>query len=210
MSRHICFRCACGEADFGASARFTYLVWEDGTGGLAAAGLGVPSRRASDGDVVDGGDFLRWWEPWTQGVREARDWLPVLYEVWRKGPGGFDHSAAGYFAWRGRVYMAQAAYDSLPAVPLSPETWEERRRDAGYEPPVVDDADAELSAALEQVSEDGEIRLTADAFERIFRGVPLSLEHGHLPDFFADELREADEMVRHAAARGEALTFYTY
>jgi hypothetical protein len=75
---------------------------------------------------------------------------------------------------------------------------------------VVDDADPDLSAALDQAGEDGEIRLTADAFERIFSGTPVYLEHGRLADFFADELKEADEVVRHAAARGETLTFYTY
>jgi hypothetical protein len=211
MSRHICFRCACGEKDFGASSRFTAVVWDDLLGALGEAGIENPYHPSGEDRTVDGGELLRWWEGTLGTLHGARGRLPTLYQVWheREGPNGRTAgSDAAYFACRGTVYMVEGVHEELNAVPLPPEVWAERRSRVPYEPPAVEDVAPELVDALS--STDGEVPLYVDEFDRIFSGTPMTLEHGNLADCFVFELREAEDVARHAAGRGEHVVIYTY
>lgn len=216
MSYHVCFRCACGEVDFGASARFTYVVWDDLTGLLDKV---APNpyrwlRNLPGQEVVDGAEFHRWWEGWLKALDEARARLPVLYEIWRRH-GEYEHSDAGYFRLFGTAYMADTSYDSLTAYEFDEERSEFPPADLPYAPPEVEQVAPDVADALfarESLEPSGprRIRLTAGEFERIFRGTPLRLEHGNLLDFHAGELRELSDAARHAAERGETIEFYQY
>jgi hypothetical protein len=216
MSYHVCFHCACGEVDFGASARFTYVVWDDLTGLLDKV---APNpyrwcRNLPGQEVVDGGEFHRWWESYLVALNEARDRLPTMYEIWQP-LGEFEGSAAGYFRLHGDAYMAYASYDDLKALELDERLSQLPPADLPYAPPEVEQVDAGLAdelflRAFPDRGGRNEIRLTADEFERIFRGTPLRLEHGNLLDFYADELRELSDAARHAAERGETIEFYQY
>ena len=212
MSRHICFRCACGKADFGASSWFTTVVWDDLTGVLEEIGPENPYRHLPDDAEVDGGDFHRWWEEKLARMRAVRDRLPTIHEIWLER-GESAMTDAAYFSWRGVVYMADSVYDRISATPMPPEVWEERAPSVPYDPPVLEDVAPELASMLSPDPEPrrpGAYLLRADEFERIFRGTPLELEHGDVLDFFAGELAEASAVARHAAERGERVILYTY
>jgi len=216
MSYHICFGCACREVDFGASARFTYVVWDDLTGLLDEV---APNpyrwlRNLPGQEVADGVEFHRWWESYLAALDEARGRLPTLYEIWRQ-QGEYEHSDAGYFRLHGDAYMAFATYDKLTAREFDEARWEFPPADLPYAPPEVEQVDPDLADELflrasPDQSGRNEIRMTAEEFERIFRGTPLRLEHGNLLDFYAGELRELSDAARHAAERGETIEFYQY
>jgi hypothetical protein len=210
MSRHICFVCKCREADFEGMSGFTTLVWNDLFDWLEAVGIENPYRYLCvDGTArVDGGELLRWWEDALGRMRGAGDRLPVLYEIWREWPGpgqGMTATEAGYFVLLGEGYMTDTSYDRLFAVHLTPEVLEERRATLSYAPPVVEEVAPEVAAALPL---EDKIELDADAFERIFRGTPIMLEHGRLPDFFARDFQELLTVFRHAAERGETVSLF--
>jgi len=216
MSYHVCFVCACGEADFGASARFTYVVWDDLTGLLDKV---APNpyrwlRNLAGQEVVDGAEFHRWWESYLAALAEARDRLPSMYEIWQPF-GEFEGSAAGYFRLHGDAYVAHGTYDKLTAMEVDEMRWEFPPADVPYAPPDVNEVAPDLADELflrARPDRDGrnELRLTVEEFERIFRGTPLRLEHGNLLDFYAGELRELSDAARHAAERGETIEFYQY
>ena len=211
MSRTLTLACSCRQAYYDASSSFTFVFWNDGLDALEEWGLDNPFRYCGDGMKVDGGELLRWWEDTLETLRAVE--LPTLYRVWREwqGPHGtLAASDAGYFRWRGTVYMAEDVFDRLSAVPMAPEVWEERRSEVPYDPPVVEAVAPEVAAALAPLPESarGEVRLSAEAFERIFRGTPLTLEHGELLDFYARELREIEAVIRHAAERGESVKLF--
>ena len=213
MSRHICFRCACGQAEFAASSRFTHLAWDDAMGVLRSLGIRAPFVHLVDDAEVDGGELLRWWEDALARMEEHRGRLPVLHEIWleKETPHGtFASTDAGYFRWRDRTWMASAVWDELYAVPLPPEEWERRREWQAYDPPSLEEIDPELAATL-SIDESGDrVPLSADAFGRIFRGTPLTLEHGDLLAFLGTEPSELREVARHAADRRETVVLYTY
>ncbi len=203
MSRHVCVRCACGEKDFDGSSLFTQVVWGDLLGALENAGIDNPYRYAEDDSEVDGAAFLAAWRGVLDGLEGARGRLPTLYEVWRRESADTEVSDAGYFALDGTVYMVEGVFDELVARPLLADVWAERRAQVPYDPP-------EAAAELASASPGADVPLTAEAFERIFRGTPLRLEHGELGDYFAGELREVEEVARHAAERGESVILHTY
>ncbi|HEX2202100.1 MAG TPA: hypothetical protein VHG91_02325 [Longimicrobium sp.] len=207
MSRHICFQCLCGEAGFEGMSRFTTVVWDDLYGWLGALGVENPYRSSSSAPVsVDGVDLLRWWEDVLGWMHAGRDRLPTLYEIWRERPlegGTAMETDAGYFAWRGAVYMVDTSYDRLFALRLPPGEVETRA--VPYALPVLERIAPELDGAFPEADE---IALDAAAFERIFQGSPLILEHGNLLDVFADDLRDAVAVARHAANRREPVSLF--
>lgn len=216
MSYHVCFHCACGEVDFGASARFTYVVWDDLTGLLDPV---APNpyrylRNLPGREVVDGAELHRWCEGWLEAMDGARDRLPVMYEIWL-ARGDFEGSDAAYFRLAGDVYVVHASYEDLTAGKFDGGRGEFPPADLPYAPPEVGEVAPDVGDALsrrESLEPSGprRIRLTAGEFERIFRGTPLRLQHGNLLDFFSDELRDLSAAARHAAERGETIEFYQY
>jgi hypothetical protein len=208
MSRHVVLRCACGEAEVDGSAWFTSVVWDDVLGSLEALGIENPYHALPDeGRQVDPAELLAWWEDALGKMRGARERLPVLHRVWRG-----NQTDAGYCVCHGRGWMVDASYDELTAVALAQEVWEERRAGLTYVPPVVEETAPELIPAFVAAVDAArpEVPLAADAFERIFRGTPLTLEHGRLSDYFAAELRAVEALARHAADRGEPVEIYGY
>ncbi len=216
MSYHVCFVCACGEVDFGASARFTYVVWDDLTRLLdrVAENPYRWRRNLAGQEVVDGAEFHRWWESYLAALSKARDRLPAMYEIWQP-LGEFEGSAAGYFRLHGDAYMVEASHDQLTAREFDEMRSEFPPADLPYAPPELNDvapdlADALFLRAVRDRDGKNELRLTAEEFELIFRGTPLRLEHGNLLDFYAGELNELSDAARHAAERGETIEFYQY
>lgn len=212
MSRHICFRCAGGHAEFAASARFTTLLWDDLLGVLRSQGLGNPFRSLPDDAEVDGAEFSRWWEAAVGTLAAAREGLPTLYQVWRvRADGETWESDAGYFRWRGEPYMVESVYDELVVLRLDEARWEERRAWVPYSPPVLDAVTPDVVPASRRGA-DGEPThaLSAADFERLFRGTPLRLEHGPFLEFLRPEVEEARSVARHAAGCGEAVVLFTY
>jgi hypothetical protein len=212
MSRHIAIRCACGQADFDASATYTTVVWDDVLGCMAEWGIERPWYPSFGPLEVDGGEFHRWWSGVRAVMDAARDHLPTLHEIWEEMPGTSGQplhgSAAAYFVWQGRTYMTQAVWDRLTARAMPPGAWEERRGWTHHDPPVLEEVAPGLAASFPA---EGEVALDAEAFEHIFRATPeINLEHGNLLDFFARELAELDDLARHAAERGEAVTLFEY
>jgi len=206
MSHHVKLRCACGEAAFDGSSWFTSVVWDDVLGCLVELGITNPYLMLpSDGRQVDAAGFLAWWDDVLARMEAGRERLPVIYRVWRG-----NQTDVAYCGCRGRGWMVEGTYDQLAGVALAPEVWEQRRVDLGYDPPVVEDVAADDAAAFASAGDGAraEVALPADTFERIFRGTPLTLEHGRLPDFFADELRALEALARHAADRGETVGVY--
>ena len=202
MSRHICFHCACGEAGFEGMRRFTTVVWDDSHGWLGALGVQNPYRDVPRS--VDGGELLGWWEDALRRMRDGRDRLPTLYEIW-EAHGAWASSAAGYFTRRGEAYMVDTDNDRLFAVRLAPGELEARRDRIPYAVPALERVAPELDAALPAGEE---IALDAAAFERIFHGTPLTLEHGNLLDVLDGDLRDAVAVARHAAERGEPVELF--
>jgi len=190
------------------SAWFTSVAWDDVLGCLEALGIDNPYHALPpEGRQVDAVEFLAWWEDALGRMRDARERLPVLHRVWH-GNG----SDAGYCACRGRGWMVEGSYDELTATSLTAAVWAQRRGGLAYVPPVVEEAAPELARVFSTPANAvrQEVPLTPDAFERIFRGTPLTLEHGRLPDFFAAELGAVEALARHAAARGEPVGVYGY
>jgi hypothetical protein len=211
MSRHICFRCACGREDFAASSRFTTLFWDDALGVLKSRGLDNPFRHLADDAEAEGAEFSRWWES-AVGKLAADDALPTLYEVWRiHADGQTWQSDAGYLRWRGEPWMVEAVHDELVVGKLEEAQWEERRRWVPYSPPVLDAAIPEIVPAPRSSGDrEPTYTLSAGEFERLFRGTPLRLEHGPFLDFLRPEIEEALGVARHAAGSGEPVVLYTY
>lgn len=212
VSRHICFRCACGREDFAASSRFTTLFWDDALRVLESRGLDNPFRNLADDAEVDGAEFSRWWESAVARLAAAHEALPTLYEVWRtRADADTWESDAGYFRWRGEPHMVESVHDALVVRRLDPAQWEERRRWVPYPPPVLD---AEIPEIVPAPRGDGDPEpahaLSAGEFERLFRGTPLRLEHGPFLDFLRREIEAARGVARHAAGSGEAVVLYTY
>jgi hypothetical protein len=206
MSRYVTLQCACGKAVVDSSTWFTSLVWDDILGCLEELGIENPYHEIPfEGRQVDPAAFLASWEDAVGRMRDARDRLPIIYRVWRG-----NQTDVGYCVCRGRGWMVEGTYDELTAAALTQEVFEQRRAGLGYAPPVAEEAAPELVAAFPSATDDvrAEVPLTADAFERIFCGTPLTLEHGRLPDFFAAELEAVEALARHAAARGEPVGLY--
>lgn len=210
MSRHICFRCEGGHAEFCASSRFTTLFWDDVLRVLERNGIENPFRYVDDDAQASGAELHRWLESVIGRLAEAE--LPTLYQVWRVYDDGETWgSDAGYFRWRGVPHVVDSVYDTLAVRPLDDAPWMELRPHIPYEPPVLDDVRPEIVPA-EGVDRDGTPlhTLSAADFERLFRGTPLRLEHGRFLEFLRGELDEALAAARHAAESGEPVVFYTY
>ncbi|HEX6747798.1 MAG TPA: hypothetical protein VF092_10945 [Longimicrobium sp.] len=208
MSRNVVLRCACGRARFDGFSWFTSLVWDDILGCLEALGIENPYHDLPfEGLQVDGAGFRAWWDDAAARMRAARESLPVIYCVWQEQ--GTD---AGYCVCRGRGWMVEGIFDELLAVPLAPVVWESRRAGLTYAPPVVEEAAPEIVPRFPSPADGArvEVALAADEFERVFRGTPVTLEHGRLPDYFAAELRAMDELARHSDERGETILILGY
>ena len=208
MSRNVVLRCACGRARVDGYSWFTSVVWDDVLGCLEPLGIENPYHDLPLEELeVGGAGFRAWWDDAAARMRAARDQLPVIYRVWQE-----QGSDAGYCVCRGQGWMVEGTYDALTAVPLAPEAWERRRAALAYAPPVVEDAAPELAPRFPAPGDGArvEVRLGADEFERIFRGTPITLEHGRIPHYFAGELRAMDELARHAAERGETILILGY
>jgi hypothetical protein len=212
VSRHICFRCACGREDFAASSRFTTLFWDDALGVLESRGLDNPFRHLPDDAEVEGAEFSRWWETAIGRLAAPGEDLPTLHEVWRTHADGKTwHSDAGYFRWRGETQMVESVHDELVVRRLQEARWEERRRWVPYPPPVLEAAVPEVVPAPRGNGDrEPTYTLSADEFERLFRGTPLRLEHGPFLEFLRPEIEEARGVARHAAGSGERVVLYTY
>lgn len=212
LSRHICFRCACGREEFAASARFTTLFWDDALRVLESQGVGNPFRFVEDDTEVEGVEFFRWWETAIESLAAAEDALPVLYEIWRAHPDGETWgSDAGYFRWRRETYGVEAVYDELLVWKLDPTEWEARSRWVPYSPPVLEAVGPEIAPAPRR-DRHGErtYNLSAGDFDQLFRGTPVRLERGVFLEFHRLEIEEARAAARHAAESGERVVLYTY
>ncbi len=207
MSRNVVLRCACGRARLDGFSWFTSLVWDDVLGCLEALGIENPyDDLRFEGLEVAGAELRAWWDDAAARMREARERLPVIYRVWQGHA-----SDAGYCVCRGRGWMVEGTFDELLAVPLAPQAWESRRAGLAYAPPVVEEAAPELVSRFPlRAGARVEVPLDAEEFGRVFRGTPITLEHGRLPDYFAAELRAMDELARHAAERGETILILGY
>lgn len=210
MSRHICFHCEGRHAEFCGSSRFTMLFWDDALGVLQRHGLENPFRYLPDDAQASGAELHRWLESAIDGL--AEEGLPALHQIWRVLEDGDTWgSDAGYFLWRGVPHMVDTVFDALVVRPLEEALWEERRASVPYAPPVLDDATPAIVPA-EGADRDGTPmhRLSAADFERLFRGMPLRLEHGSYLEFLRAEIEEARATARHAAESGEPVVLYTY
>lgn len=212
LSRHICFRCACGREEFAASARFTTLFWDDALQILKSQGVDNPFRFLPDDTEVEGGAFSGWWETAIERLAAAQEALPMLYEIWRaRADGESWGSDAGYFRWRGEVHGVESVYNELVVWKLDATEWEARSRWVPYSPPVLE-AVAPAVAPIPRADRRGEpmYNLSAADFEQLFRDTPLRLERGVFLEFFRPEIEEARSAARHAAEAGERVVLYTY
>ena len=212
MSRHICFRCEGRHAEFCASSRFTNLFWDDALRVLERNGVENPFRFLPDDAQASGADLYRWLESVADRLAATAGDLPVLHQIWRVHDGGETwESDAGYFHWRGVPHMVDSVYEELVVFPLDDAQWQERRPYILYEPPVLDDASPGIVPVGDAESDDTQqYRLTAAAFEQLFRDTPLRLEHASFLEFLRNEFDEARATARHAAEAGEQVVLYTY
>jgi hypothetical protein len=212
LSRHICFRCEGGHAEFCASSRFTTLFWDDALGILRRHGVENPFRFLDDDARASGADLHRWLESVVARLAAVAQTLPTLHQIWRVHDDGETWgSDAGYFLWRGVPHMVDSAYDALIVRPLDDAEWRERLPYVAGAPPVLDDVRPAIVPA-EGTDHGGRPMhtLAAADFERLFRGTPLRLEHGTFLDFLRAEIDEARSTARHAAESGEQAVLYTY
>jgi hypothetical protein len=212
LSRHICFRCACGRGEFAASSRFTTLFCDDALQVLESRGLDNPFRYLPDDTEVEGAEFFRWWETVIERLEAAPEPLPVLFQIWRVlADGETWASDAGYFRWGGETYGVESVYEELIVWKLDLAEWAARSRWVPYSPPMLDGVVPKIGPAS-RADRNGEqmYSLSAADFEQLFRDTPLRLEQGGFLEFFRTEIEEARSAARHAAESGERVVLYTY
>jgi len=180
-------------------------------------------KRDAPPFLIEAAAYIAWYQVTAAALAANPAALPTLYQVWVRRPGSqalaqeAKMGRAAYFEAGGEHYTVFASLTPTIVARKLPSDWlrekllPAQKHSTGYAQTTIPRLEDQLpGTTLRPADADGDIPITASAFEALFVGTEVELEAAPFVAVFARELHELGAAAAHAASCGRALRLHHF